>query len=55
MKMTEMDQRPATQKLPAGLAGVLNRPEEKRDSAYYSSTDSKRKWNPSLFSHLSLD
>ncbi|KAI7919398.1 hypothetical protein M0657_003516 [Pyricularia oryzae] len=46
MKMTEMDQRPATQKLPAGLAGVLNRPEEKRDSAYYSSTDSKRMLTP---------
>src|SRR3569833_131993 len=36
-------QKPASQKLP--LAGVLN-PEEKRDSAYFSSTDpsSKREW-----------
>lgn len=39
--MAEMDHRPASHKLPAGLAGVLNRPEENRDSAYYSSTDSK--------------
>jgi hypothetical protein len=40
-----MDQqsRPASQKLPAGLAGVLNAPEDNRDSAYFSSTDSKRK------------
>ncbi|OAA60974.1 hlh transcription factor [Niveomyces insectorum RCEF 264] len=29
----------ATQKLPAGLAGVLNSPDLNRDSAYYSSTD----------------
>ncbi|KAI0385793.1 hypothetical protein F5Y04DRAFT_156955 [Hypomontagnella monticulosa] len=35
--------RPASQKLPAGLAGVLNAPEENRDSAYYSSTDASSK------------
>jgi hypothetical protein len=42
---------PASQKLPAGLAGVMN-PEENRDSAYYSSTDasSKRTSLPSLCS-----
>ncbi|ORY62167.1 putative HLH transcription factor [Pseudomassariella vexata] len=34
--------RPASQKLPAGLAGVLN-PEENRDSAYFSSTDASSK------------
>lgn len=36
------------QKLPTGLAGVLNNPEEHRDSAYYSSKDpsSKRKLRP---------
>jgi hypothetical protein len=34
-------------KLPAGLAGVLNAPEENRDSAYYSSTDgSSKRWFP---------
>ncbi|KAI1329125.1 hypothetical protein F5Y16DRAFT_112762 [Xylariaceae sp. FL0255] len=38
-------QRPASQKLPAGLAGVLNAPEEHRDSAYYSSTDASSKHN----------
>lgn len=45
---TEHQQRHASQKLPAGLAGVLN-PEENRDSAYYSSTDasSKRTYTPS--------
>ncbi|KAK0703715.1 hypothetical protein B0T26DRAFT_757232 [Lasiosphaeria miniovina] len=31
--------RPASQRFPAGLAGVLNAPEGHRDSAYYSSTD----------------
>ncbi|KAJ9137950.1 Protein esc1 [Pleurostoma richardsiae] len=36
-------QRPASQKLPAGLAGVLNAPEENRDSAYFSSTDASSK------------
>lgn len=36
-------QRPATQKLPAGLAGVLNSPEDNRDSAYYSGTDASSK------------
>lgn len=35
----------ASNSVPAGLAGVLNRPEEQqqRDSAYYSAVDSKRK------------
>ncbi|KAK0628508.1 hypothetical protein B0T17DRAFT_155599 [Bombardia bombarda] len=36
-------QRPASQKFPLGLAGVLNAPEENRDSAYYSSTDASSK------------
>ncbi|KAH8675781.1 putative HLH transcription factor [Xylariales sp. PMI_506] len=36
------DHRPASHKLPAGLAGVLN-PEDNRDSAYYSSTDASSK------------
>ncbi|KAK4451524.1 hypothetical protein QBC34DRAFT_57282 [Podospora aff. communis PSN243] len=36
-------QRSASQKLPAGLAGVLNMPEEHRDSAYYSGTDASSK------------
>jgi hypothetical protein len=37
----------AQQKLPAGLADVLNHPEDQRDSAYFSSHDpsSKRKFN----------
>ncbi|KAI1369327.1 hypothetical protein F5Y08DRAFT_334738 [Xylaria arbuscula] len=39
------EQRSATQKFPAGLAGVLNAPEEHRDSAYYSSTDVSSKHN----------
>ncbi|KAK4170161.1 protein esc1 [Cladorrhinum sp. PSN259] len=34
-------QRPASQKFPAGLTGILNSPDDHRDSAYYSSTDSK--------------
>ncbi|KAK0730745.1 hypothetical protein B0H67DRAFT_48769 [Lasiosphaeris hirsuta] len=38
-------QRPASQKLPAGLAGVLNNPEDNRDSAYYSGTDASSKHN----------
>jgi len=38
-----MEQRPASQKLPAGLAGVLNSPEDNRDSAYFSSTDASSK------------
>lgn len=45
---TEQSQsRPASQKLPAGLAGVLNPSDDNRDSAYYSSTDasSKRAFN----------
>ncbi|KAL0936459.1 Protein esc1 [Colletotrichum truncatum] len=37
-------QRPVSQKLPAGLAGVLN-PDENRDSAYFSSTDASSKHN----------
>lgn len=38
--------RPVSQtKLPAGLAGVLNGPEEHRDSAYYSSADIASKHN----------
>lgn len=48
-----MDQSASQQKLPAGLAGVLNHPEEQRDSAYFSNQDpsSKRKSNsPILFS-----
>lgn len=36
-------QRPASQKYPAALAGVLNAPEENRDSAYYSGTDASSK------------
>ncbi|KAL2019467.1 hypothetical protein VTK56DRAFT_9583 [Thermocarpiscus australiensis] len=36
-------QRPASQKLPAGLAGVLNSPDDNRDSAYYSCTDASSK------------
>lgn len=40
--MAMEQQRPASQKLPAGLAGVLN-PEENRDSAYFSSTDASSK------------
>ncbi|KAI1849261.1 hypothetical protein JX265_008673 [Neoarthrinium moseri] len=39
---TAEQQRPASQKPPAGLAGVLN-PEENRDSAYFSSTDASSK------------
>ncbi|CAN8098682.1 unnamed protein product [Discula destructiva] len=35
--------RPASQKLPAGLAGVLNPSDDNRDSAYYSSTDASSK------------
>ncbi|KAK1758181.1 protein esc1 [Echria macrotheca] len=38
-----MEQRPASQKVPAGLAGVLNAPEDNRDSAYFSSTDASSK------------
>lgn len=29
--------------LPQGLAGVLNKPEEQRDSAYYSNMDASSK------------
>jgi hypothetical protein len=35
-------------KLPAGLAGVLNNPEDQRDSAYYSSKDASSKREHSL-------
>jgi hypothetical protein len=47
MATTEQS-RPASQKLPAGLAGVLNPSDDNRDSAYYSSTDasSKRESSP---------
>jgi hypothetical protein len=41
--MSGEQQRPASQRIPAGLAGVLNAPEENRDSAYYSSTDASSK------------
>ncbi|XDG06887.1 hypothetical protein ABKA04_006502 [Annulohypoxylon sp. FPYF3050] len=41
--MAAEQSRPASQKLPAGLATVLNAPEENRDSAYYSSTDASSK------------
>ncbi|KAL1862879.1 hypothetical protein VTK73DRAFT_6589 [Phialemonium thermophilum] len=42
--MEQQSQQPtAPQKLPAGLAGVLNSPEENRDSAYFSSTDASSK------------
>jgi hypothetical protein len=41
--MSSEQQRPASQRIPAGLAGVLNAPEEHRDSAYYSSTDASSK------------
>merc|ERR1711977_379129 len=34
-----------SQKIPAGLAGVLNKPDEHRDSAYYSSKDASSKHN----------
>lgn len=37
--------RPASQKPPSGLAGVLNGPEENRDSAYFSSGDISSKHN----------
>ncbi|TGJ85931.1 hypothetical protein E0Z10_g2806 [Xylaria hypoxylon] len=43
--MTVEQKRSAAQKLPAGLATVLNAPEEHRDSAYYSSTDASSKHN----------
>ncbi|EGO53368.1 hypothetical protein NEUTE1DRAFT_150703 [Neurospora tetrasperma FGSC 2508] len=38
-----MAQRTSSQKLPLGLAGVLNAPEDNRDSAYYSATDASSK------------
>lgn len=54
MATTEQS-RPASQKLPAGLAGVLNPSDDNRDSAYYSSTDasSKRKSGPRVGSSSS--
>ncbi|KAI2628930.1 hypothetical protein GGS21DRAFT_545397 [Xylaria nigripes] len=39
----QQQQRRASQKLPAGLATVLNAPDDHRDSAYYSSTDASSK------------
>lgn len=44
---SQSQSRPVSQKLPAGLAGVLNPSDDNRDSAYYSSTDasSKRKFS----------
>lgn len=47
MATTEQS-RPASQKLPAGLAGVLNPSDDNRDSAYYSSTDASSKRESSL-------
>lgn len=41
--MVNENQLHSSQKLPAGLATVLNAPEEHRDSAYYSSTDASSK------------
>lgn len=41
--MATENQTPISQKLPAGLATVLNAPEDRRDSAYYSSTDASSK------------
>lgn len=38
-----MAQRSGSQKVPLGLAGVLNAPEDNRDSAYYSATDASSK------------
>ena len=43
----------SSQKLPAGLAGVLNSPDDNRDSAYFSSTDASSK-RPSLSFCFSL-
>lgn len=40
-----IEHRSAPPKLPAGLATVLNAPEEHRDSAYYSITDASSKHN----------
>ncbi|GAP83609.1 putative helix-loop-helix DNA-binding domain-containing protein [Rosellinia necatrix] len=45
MTIEQQQQRLPPQKLPAGLATVLNAPEEHRDSAYYSSTDASSKHN----------
>ncbi|KAM3077340.1 hypothetical protein ACMFMG_006690 [Clarireedia jacksonii] len=43
-----MDSRPPSTKLPAGLAGVLNEPEENRDSAYFSNLDPSSKHNSQM-------
>lgn len=44
IRLAMEQQAPATsQKLPAGLAGVLNSPDDNRDSAYFSSTDASSK------------
>ncbi|KAI1265905.1 putative HLH transcription factor [Xylariaceae sp. FL1019] len=48
---TDHAQRPPSQKLPAGLATVLNAPEEHRDSAYYSCTDASSKHNSTISGH----
>ncbi|KAJ2894066.1 putative HLH transcription factor [Zalerion maritima] len=37
------NQRPASQKFPGALSGILNAPEENRDSAYYSANDPSSK------------
>ena len=42
-----------SQKLPAGLAGVLNKPDEHRDSAYYSSKDASSKREQGLVPMIS--
>ncbi|PBP21616.1 hlh transcription factor [Diplocarpon rosae] len=39
------------QGLPSGLAGVLNKPDDHRDSAYYSSKDASSKHNSTQSSH----
>ncbi|ETS87958.1 hypothetical protein PFICI_01786 [Pestalotiopsis fici W106-1] len=41
--MTTENNRPISHKLPNGMAGVLNHPEETRDSAYFSGTDASSK------------
>ncbi|KAI1431627.1 hypothetical protein GGR50DRAFT_678449 [Xylaria sp. CBS 124048] len=43
MTIEQQQQRRASQKLPLGLATVLNAEDEHRDSAYYSSTDASSK------------
>jgi hypothetical protein len=48
--------RPPSQKPPVGLAGVLNGPEENRDSAYFSSVDysSKRAYHGASLAAIEL-